>query len=544
MPDDARDLDRIILADDAASRPDYLTPDERARMAELAAGLVLNIPWCSWTPNPGPQSTFLLDFGRESLYGGAAGGGKSIALMMAASQFLHVPGYSALLIRKSYADLGKPQALMDIADQWWGPFRGRGVKFDAQQHTYFFDCPGGGRSRIVFGALDNENDRFNYQGGAYHFLGMDELTQQKERDYRYLISRIRRVMEGPLSRLPIRFRCTTNPGGTGHEWVYKRFIARWEAWLKGLAPRPRRNFWPALITDNPKLDRDDYIASLMELDPVTRAQLMRGDWNIRPDGRMFRSRWFKPINRADIPGNCHWVRFWDMASTDPMPGLDPDYTVGVLMGRAPDGRVFIADVRRWRKDPGDNDVLMRRVEAMDTRMVVQLMEQEPGSAGKTAIYHYRTQVFRHSQFYGVPARNKGQGRTTTLTGRKTPPAKILAAGPYASMASADMVYVVVDGSWDHDAFIGEHEIFPDGDHDDQVDAAAGAYAWLQKYGMGTPGFGSNAEYEQENQWRPEAIRNDQLEQWLGGNRAPEIVTIGAERAAAEIEAATRGAWGM
>jgi hypothetical protein len=220
VPDDSR-----IIVDELP--PSNLTIAEELELRNLAQQLVYDIPFCPWQPNPGPQSMFLLDFGRESLYGGAAGGGKSIALLMAASQFLDIPGYAALLLRKSYADLGKPMALMDIADQWWGPQRGHGVRFDSQQHAYEFACPQGGKSRIVFGALDNENDRFKYQGGAYHFVGFDELTQQKERDYRYIFSRVRRTMEGALSQLPIRFRSTTNPGGVGHEWVYKRFIGRW-----------------------------------------------------------------------------------------------------------------------------------------------------------------------------------------------------------------------------------------------------------------------------------------------------------------------------
>jgi predicted phage terminase large subunit-like protein len=358
-----------------------------------------------------------------------------------------------------------------------------------------------------------------------------------------LFSRKRRVVEGPLADVPTRFRSTTNPGGIGHEWVYKRFIARWEKWKKGEAKRPKRNFWPALLGDNPKLDREDYAASMMELDPVTRAQLLRGDWNIRPDGRMFRSRWFQRIHRADLPGNARWCRFWDMASTDPTVGRDPDYTVGGLMGRGPDGKIYIADIRRWRKDPGDNDELMRAVGRLDTRRVKQLVEQEPGSSGKTAVFHYRTTVFRESDFQAVPASGKARGRTTTLVGRKTPPAKIMAAGPFASMASAGMVYVVVDGSWDYEAFIDEMEIFPDGEHDDQADAIAGGYNWLAKYGTEAPMVGGiNAEFIKDNEWRPEAMPvHMPTEEWEGqriGEQRYVEEKLSGERIAADIERAT------
>jgi len=481
-----------------------LTPERQSQLADDIASM-LTIPFCPWTPNEGPQSRFLLDFGRETLYGGAAGGGKSIAIMMAASQFLEIPGYSALLLRKSYQDLNKPLALMDIADTWW---KGQpGIKFDAQQHTYIFNCPDGGTSRIIFGALDNENDRFKYQGGAYHFVGFDELTQQKERDYRYLFSRVRRVKTGPLADIPIRIRATANPGGVGHEWVHGRFISQWELWKKNRAPRPRRNFWPAVISDNPMLDQDDYVESLMELDPVTRAQLLRGDWNIRPDGRMFKRDWFKPAPRSAVPGNCMWVRFWDTAATDPTPGHDPDWTVGIRVGRDPQGNYWIDDMRRWRVGPNESDRFMQQVALQDTRRVTEAMEQDPGAAGKITIHHYRVNAFAASQFRAILAAGKSKGRTTTLSaGRKTPLPKILAAGPLASHAEAGMVHYVADGSWDHDSFLSELEIFPDGDHDDIVDALGGAVNLLAKMPMwGLNLEPGNQDFLKLNDWRPDAI---------------------------------------
>ncbi len=441
----------------------------------------------------------------------------SIAIMMAASQFLTVPGYSALLLRKSYADLGKPGALMDVAEQWWGGVKG--IRFVREEHAYEFDVGGrarggytsGGKSKIVFGSLDNENDRFKYQGGAYHFIGFDELTQHKERDYRYLFSRMRRVRDetNPLSRIPIRMRATANPGGIGHDWVYKRFITQWEAWQRGDAVRPSRNFHPAMLRDNTKLDQEDYIASLMELDPITRAQLLRGDWNIRPDGRMFKRSKFKPILRENLPGNCRWVRFWDMASTEPAPGKDPDFTSGLLLGQDRQNRIFIADIRRWRLEPAENDLLCAATSLHDTRNVLQVMEQEPGASGKIAIFHYRNGAFRGSNFRAVPATGKGKGTTTVVsqTGR-TPRAKIVAAGPVASAVDAEQCFIVMDGSFDVDEFLSEVEIFPDGLHDDQVDSISGAYYVLMKMPDLSVMFEEhNREFEDEQYWKPDATPN-------------------------------------
>lgn len=553
---------RLVLADTEYHLDDSaFTPSEKVEYARLADRF-LEIPYCPWTPNPGPQEQSLLDFGRESLYGGAVGGSKSVGIMMQASQFLNVPGYDALLLRNTFMDLGRPGALMDLAEQWWGGQQG--VRFDRQKHTYRFDCtdsigqPGFGGSgrihqhtgyaRIEFGGLDTENDRLKYQGGRYHFVGMDELTQFKERDYIYVnFSRSRRTVGTATGLIPIRARSTSNPGGPGHEWVYKRFIMFWERWIKGLGGRPKRNFHPAMLKDNPHLDEEDYVQSLMELDPITRAQLLRGDWNIRPDGRMFKRSWFKPVRRDEVPGDCQWVRFWDMAGTDATPGLDPDWTVGVRMGRSPDGRYWIDDVRRWRKDPAINDQYCNATALSDTRRVTEAMEQEPGAGGKIAIHHYRSTAFASTGLRAVPSSGKARGRTTTIAaGRKTPPAKIMAAGPLASHADAGMVHVVVDGSWEVDEFLSEAEIFPDGDHDDQIDAASGAMNLLAKL----PSYGlklgdSNEPFEQENQWRPDAVKNfnmlDDMDAKVQGSRITEVrQAVAARDVARQVEEAFSG----
>lgn len=523
--------DRLVLAEvEYHTDTTPLTTAEKMEYARLA-DTFLDIPYCPWTPNPGPQSQFLLDFGKDALYGGAVGGAKSVALMMAASQFLNVPGYDALLIRKHYTDLERPGALLDLASDWWGG--NPDIKFNSQKHRYTFPCFDDdgkliGHSRIEFGAMDTINDRFKYQGGRYHFVGYDELTQFPERDFTYLFSRMRRVNTGPLSWIPIRMRSTSNPGGSGHEWVYKRYIMMWERWRKNVAHRPRRNFHPATLEDNPHLDKEDYIESLMELDPVTRQQLLRGDWNIRPDGRVFKREWFKAVRRDEVPGDCTWVRMWDTAATDQEPGLDPDWTVGALVGRSPEGKYYIADIRRWRKDPGDNDRLMEITARHDGGRVTEAMEQEPGSGGKIAIAHYRSGAFRTTGLRAVPSSGKSRGRVTTVSaGRKTALPKILAAGPMASHANAGLFHVVVDGSWEVDDFLIEAEIFPDGDHDDQIDAVSGAVNLLAKMpAMGLPGFGdTNATMEIANQWRPDTVKNfamDVASKSVSGDRIVEV----------------------
>jgi phage terminase large subunit-like protein len=468
---------------------------------------LLDIPYCPWRPNSAPQVQFLLDMNEEALFGGAAGPGKSVGLLMAASQFLHVPGYAALLLRKTFPDLNRPRALMDYAQQWW---MGKpGVRFDREQHSYHFSCPGGGESTIQFGSLDTQFDRYKFQSAAYQFCGFDELTQFPMEDYLFLFSRLRRPASTLLARVPLRQRSATNPGGRFHDWVYQRFIAPWEAWRQGKATEPEIRFYPASVWDNPDLDVEAYVKSLAKLDPVTRAQLMHGDWSIRPEGRMFKRTWFHLIDRKDLPGNCRWVRAWDMAATENRPGNDPDYTVGLRMGRSPTtGYFYIDDMRRWREEPGMNDAYCRITVQQDTRRVRQVMEQEPAASGKISIRHYRQGPFAGSHFTAVPSTGKARGRVSTVrAGRYTPQAKVDAAGPLSSHANAGEVFIVVDGSWDHEAFLSELEVFPDGAKDDVVDACSLALNYLTS----TPNLsfritdGGNG-LTGENYWVPSAMQ--------------------------------------
>ena len=237
------------------------------------------------------QQIFLdLNEEREVLFGGACGGGKSSCLLMAALQYAHVPGYAALLLRRTYADLSKPGALMDRAHQW---LRGTAAKWNEQKKQWKF--PSG--ASLTFGHLENENDKYNYQGSELQFVGVDELTQLSQSAYTYLFSRLRRLKG---SDVPIRMRAASNPGGVGADWVAERFVPEgftpamarsqqvfWKEEIDQSGRTIRRAFVPATLDDNPYLDRAEYAESLNELDVVTREQLLRGDWQIRERGNIY-----------------------------------------------------------------------------------------------------------------------------------------------------------------------------------------------------------------------------------------------------------------
>jgi predicted phage terminase large subunit-like protein len=372
----------------------------------------------------------------EALYGGAAGGGKSDALLMAALQYVDVPGYSALLLRRTFKALTLPEALLDRSRHW---LTGRAT-WTAESNCWIF--PSG--AKLTFGYLEADKDVEQYQSAAFQFIGFDELTQFTEYQYRYMHSRARRLRDFDV---PIRIRGASNPGGIGHEWVRQRFIVE--------GSTHNRPFIPATLTDNPYLDQDSYIKSLNNLDPVTRERLLNGDWSTRESGSKFHREWFEVIDVA--PNILRKVRFWDMAATEPKPGKDPDWTAGCLMGISEHRTLYILDMRRLRGTPQANEALVRQTAEVDGKEVAIRMEQEPGSSGVNSIDHYRRQVLMGWDFRGIPS-----------TGSKE-----LRANPLSSQAEAGNVKLL-RGRWIND-FFDEMELFPIGSHDDQVDATSGAF---------------------------------------------------------------------
>ena len=201
---------------------------------------------------------------------------------MAALMFADVPSYSALLFRKSFTDLALPGALMDRAAEWLGPTSAR---WNERDKTWTF--PSG--ATLTFGYLDGPRDRYRYQGSEVQFIGFDEATQIREVDYLYLFSRLRKLAGG---RVPLRARAASNPGGESHDFFGERMVYP-------ALPNPERAFVPALLEDNPYLDKESYELALAELPDLEYRQLRRGEW-IRDTGdAVFKREWFERYHQED-----------------------------------------------------------------------------------------------------------------------------------------------------------------------------------------------------------------------------------------------------
>lgn len=442
-----------------AERVAYASPlRQRMERQRLEQSAVVRAPGASkYVPHvpTARQSVFLGLDCMEALYGGAAAGGKSDALLMAALEYVHVPGYAAMLFRRTFTDLALPNALIPRAQSW---LAGTDAKWNDRDKTWRF--PSG--ATLTFGYLDGPNDHFRYQGAELQFIGCDELTQFRETQYRYMFSRLRRLK---TANVPLRVRNASNPGGTGHDWVKQRFIHHALPGPKGIfVGAENRIFVPAKMADNPYVDVTEYERSLANLDPTTRLQLAAGDWDIRPPGQLFKREWFAgrivPVSAVPVGSRPCW--FFDLAGTEPSDrNPDPDWTAGCLAAyHKPTGAFYIVRVVRFRLQAGGVeariDTLVRETRNRQSLMV--RFEQEPGSSGKSVTAAY---VRRFAGFDVA-------GVTTSGKGTKT-----VRATPFAAQAQAGNVYLC-EGAW-HMEFLDELESVPDGAHDDQMDAAAGAF---------------------------------------------------------------------
>ena len=221
--------------------------------------------------NEGPQTQFLAADEKDVLYGGAAGGGKSYAMLVDPLRYAHKKAHRALILRRSMPEL---RELIDKSRELY-PQAFPGCKFREVEKVWNF--PSG--AKIEFGFLERDADVYRYQGQAYSWIGFDEITHlPTEFGWNYLASRLRTTDP----EIKTYLRCTANPGGIGAHWVKKRYVdsnSPNESFIgdDGLT----RKFIPARLTDNPYLAKDGiYEQMLMSLPPVQRKQLLEGNWDV------------------------------------------------------------------------------------------------------------------------------------------------------------------------------------------------------------------------------------------------------------------------
>ena len=249
-------------------------------------------------PNDGPQTDFLAASETDVLYGGAAGGGKSYAMLVDPLRFAHRGAHRALILRRSMPEL---RELIDKSRELY-PKAFPGCKYKEVEKLWNF--PSG--AKIEFGFLERDADVYRYQGQAYSWIGFDEITHQAtEFAWNYLASRLRTTDPEIIPYM----RCTANPGGVGAHWVKKRYIdpSPPNESFKG-SDGLSRKFIPARLDDNPYLANDGRYEQMLKALPATqRRQLLEGDWEVA-EGAAFTEfdRNIHIIDPFEIP--IHWDR--------------------------------------------------------------------------------------------------------------------------------------------------------------------------------------------------------------------------------------------
>jgi predicted phage terminase large subunit-like protein len=361
---------------------------------------------------------------------------------------------------------------------------GRGLKVN--QGTLTLTFPSG--AQLAFRHLQHEKNIYDWQGAQLSWVGFDEATHFSWKQVSYLISRLRTT-----SGLPTKVRLTCNPDAeswlaqflawwvdqaTGYAIPERAGKCRWmyvvsdlpqffptrpaaEAAHPKLAAEDRPlsvSFVPSSLDDTPQLAGTGYKGRLLAQTEVERERLLKGNWKITAADGMFKPHWFKAVEALPA-GLKPGVRFWDLAATEETVGADPDYTVGVHMLTDGDGRFYVANIRRDRLSPLKVKEMVVAAAGWDGRAVAVAVEQEGGSGGK---YQADDLVRALAGYTAKAVRPVGK--------------KEERAAPYAAQAEAGNVYLL-RAPWNTE-FVNEHSRFPIGAHDDIVDAASGAFAYL------------------------------------------------------------------
>ena len=276
-------------------------------MSQSAAALDLNLH--------AKQGVAFNSVATEILYGGAAGGGKSHLMRVAAVLWCAaIPGLQVYLFRRIRDDLIKnhmegPQGFRAMLAGWVQC----GFVTIVEDEIRFWNG-----SKIYLCHCKDEKDRFKYQGAEIHVLLIDELTHFTEIIYRFLRNRVRMVgikapkqYEGKFPRIV----CGANPGGIGHQFVKMTFIDGVQPLRVYRAAESEggmlRQYIPAQLEDNPSMNDNDpgYESRLLGLGSESLVRAMRyGDWDV-VEGAFFdnferRRHIVKPFGLPD-----HWIRF-------------------------------------------------------------------------------------------------------------------------------------------------------------------------------------------------------------------------------------------
>ena len=445
------------------------------------------------SPQAGPQTMFMASKADIVIYGGAAGGGKTHALLLEALRHKDVKGFGGIIFRKNYTQITAEGGLWDASHKLFSQVKNAESKKTPKLHWRF---EGGGK--LSFAHLEREEDLKSWQGTEIAYIAFDELTHFTKRQFLYMLSRNRTTCG-----VKPYVRATCNPDVDS--WVAD-FIAWWINQETGY-PIPERSgqvrymcvlndtiYWAdnseeltekydvspeecktvtfiaSRLEDNKILMESDpgYLANLKAMTEVDMERLLYGNWKIKASAGSFFKRTqvgeFLVKTPDDLVAVC---RAWDLAATDKDENDNAAYTAGVLMGKRKDGRFVILDVINQQLKAGDVRVLVSQTAMIDKVKYPNVrvrLPQDPGQAGKEQAQSYMTMLAG----YDVVIKPESGDKATR-------------AEPMAAQWQHGNFDIVV-GEW-NEAYFNQLESFPDSKFKDMVDASSSAFGEIT-LGMG------------------------------------------------------------
>lgn len=451
-------------------------------------------------PQAGPQTMFMASPADIVVYGGAAGGGKTYALLLEALRHKDVNGFGSVIFRHNYNQITAEGGLWDASQKIFGQVPDAHPRKSPKLHWRF-----DGGAKLTFAHIERDDDLQSWMGTEICYIGFDELTHFTKHMFLYMLSRNR-------STCGVRpyVRATCNPDAdswvkdliawwidqdTGYpiqersgqiRWmivmndVIHFFASREEAVQYAVdsgmteqeAERTPKSFTfiASSIKDNKKLleANPEYMANLRALIEVDMERLLKGNWKIKAcAGKYFLRTQITLIDA--VPNDIiMWCRAWDLAATDEDENGDADFTAGVLMGLRKRGTVVVLDVINQRIKAGDVQKLVHITSQLDRQkygfQYVVRVPQDPGQAGKVLAGQY------------IKLLTGFNVKSLPVSGSKE-----LRATPFAAQWQNGNVEVL-KADWNEEYF-SQLESFPESTHDDMVDASSDAFDELANYGF-------------------------------------------------------------
>lgn len=448
-------------------------------------------------PQAGPQTMFMASPADIVIYGGAAGGGKTYALLLEALRHKNVKGFGSVIFRHNYNQITAEGGLWDASQKIFGQIPDAHSRKSPKLHWRF---DGGGK--LNFAHIEREEDLQSWQGTEIAYIGFDELTHFTKHQFLYMLSRNR-------TTCGIRpyIRATCNPDADS--WVAD-FISWWIDQDTGY-PIPERSgqirwmcvvndtiyfagtreelvneqgvdiydcksvtFIASRLEDNKVLTERDpgYLANLKALPTVEMERLLYGNWKIKPAAGLYFKRSQVGEFLENVPDDVTiWARGWDLAATSEDEEGDPAYTAGVLIGKRRNGRYVVANVTNVRLAAADVRKHVKNTCMIDKqkyKRVTERLPQDPGQAGKEQAQSY----IKMLSGYIVKA--------IAETGSKEARAE-----PFAAQWQAGNVDLVI-GEW-NESYLTQLESFPESKFKDMVDASSSAFAEIEtRYAASPP----------------------------------------------------------